>query len=84
MFASRAVVASAAVVAAVLLGGSAAQSTSGAGPSERYVVRPGDTLWAIATDRYDGDPREAIWRIRERNALESAVLQPGQVLDMPP
>ncbi len=74
----------AAGVAAAVLGGSAVQPTSGAGAPERHVVRPGDTLWAIATERYEGDPREVVWRIRERNGLESALLQPGQVLDMPP
>ena len=72
------------VAATVALAVSAAQPTSGAAPPTRYVVQPGDTLWAIATARYEGDPREAIWRIRQRNGLESAVLQPGQVLDMPP
>ena len=61
----------------------AARPTSGAGVEERYVVRAGDTLWAIAAGRYAGDPREAIWRIKERNGLERSSLSPGQVLYLP-
>ena len=57
-----------------------ARPTNSAGPEERYVVQPGDTLWELATERYAGDPREAIWRIRERNGLEGSSLVPGQVL----
>ena len=85
MFASRLVLCVAAAAAAVALAVSAAaQPTSGAAPSTRYLVQPGDTLWAIANARYDGDPRKAVWRIRQLNDLESAVLQPGQALDLPP
>lgn len=54
-----------------------------AAPETRHVVKPGDTLWAIAA-RYDGDPREAVWRIRERNGLRASKLSPGQVLYLPP
>jgi nucleoid-associated protein YgaU len=84
MFVRRAVLTI--VLAAVVLGAalSSAHPTSGAAPERRYVVRPGDTLWAIAATRYAGDPREAVWRIRDRNGLESALLRPGQVLVMPP
>jgi hypothetical protein len=47
-------------------------------------VRPGDTLWEIATRQYDGDPREGVWRIRERNGLRSdGGLLPGQLLILP-
>ena len=73
------VVASAAALALV-----AVRPTTGAGHETRYVVRPGDTLWAIAAGRYAGDPREAISRIERRNRLESAALSPGQVLALPP
>lgn len=58
--------------------------TTGAAHETQYVVRPGDTLWAIAAARYAGDPREAIWRIERRNGLVSAALSPGQVLTLPP
>jgi nucleoid-associated protein YgaU len=85
MFASRLLVILAAVAVAVALAlSAAAQPTSRAAGPAPYVVQPGDTLWAIASARYDGDLRKAIWEIRQRNGLESAVLQPGQVLDMPP
>ncbi len=54
-----------------------------AGADERYVVQPGDTLWAIATAEYGGDPREAIWRIQQRNDLAGGALVPGDVLALP-
>jgi nucleoid-associated protein YgaU len=60
-----------------------ARPSSGAGGESRYVVRPGDTLWAIAADRYAGDPREAVWRISERNGLVDGAIQPGTVLYLP-
>jgi nucleoid-associated protein YgaU len=60
-----------------------ARPSLGAGGETRYVVRPGDTLWAIAADRYGGDPRKAVWRISERNGLGGEALQPGTVLYLP-
>jgi LysM repeat protein len=72
------------VVILVVLALSVARPTSGAGAETRYVVKPGDTLWALADERYGGDPREGVWRISERNALSSPLLQPGQVLYLPP
>lgn len=49
-----------------------------------YTVLPGDTLWEIGS-RHAGrnDVREIIWRIQQANGLESAVIQPGQVLFIP-
>jgi len=61
----------------------AARPTRSAGPETRYVVQPGDTLWTIASERYDGDPRHAIWRIKERNRLDTSTLAPGVVLHLP-
>ena len=61
----------------------AARPTRSAGPETHYVVQPGDTLWTIASERYDGDPRQAIWRIKEQNGLESSALVPGLVLRLP-
>lgn len=58
--------------------------SSGAHAEERYLVRPGDTLWALAAERFGGDPRAGIWEIRERNGLADAVLEPGVVLYLPP
>ena len=72
------------VLLAALAGGSlGARPTSGAAPERRYVVEPGDTLWALAVARYDGDPREAVWRMKERNGLRTSALVPGMVLSLP-
>jgi hypothetical protein len=50
----------------------------------RYVVEPGDTLWAIAADRSQGDPRGTVWRLQQRNGLTTGALTPGMVLYLPP
>ena len=68
----------AAVVVAVV-----ARTSSGHSAEQVYRVRPGDTLWAIAASRYGGDPREGIWRIQQRNRLNSALLRPGERLVLP-
>jgi LysM repeat protein len=60
-----------------------ARAGHSAGPERRYVVRDGDTLWAIALRDYGGDPREAVWEIRTRNDLQGTTVQPGQVLVLP-
>ena len=60
-----------------------ARPSSGSGPERVYVVKPTDTLWTIATHHYAGDPREGIWKLRERNDLGSSVLRPGQELVLP-
>jgi nucleoid-associated protein YgaU len=60
-----------------------ARTSDSAGPEQRYVVRPYDTLWSIATSHYSGDPREAVWRIEQRNDLSGAMITPGQVLRLP-
>jgi Tfp pilus assembly protein FimV len=69
-------------LAAAAVAGIARPSES-AQPSRHYVVRPGDSLWSIAASRYGGDPREAVWRLRERNPGTAAGLQPGDVLTLP-
>jgi nucleoid-associated protein YgaU len=61
----------------------APRPSSGARGEERYVVRPGDTLWALAAERFGGDPRKGIWEIRQRNELAGALLVPGTVLYLP-
>ena len=58
--------------------------SDGASPERTYIVRPGDTLWSIAERSYGGDPREGVWRLRERNDLVSALIAPGQRLVLPP
>jgi LysM repeat protein len=70
-------------VAAALAVGLAARSSHGAGPERTYVVRPADTLWAIAARSYAGDPREGVWELEQRNHLSSATLRPGQKLVLP-
>jgi LysM repeat protein len=60
-----------------------AQASHGAGPTVRYTVKPGDTLWSIAAHRYAGDPRDAIYRIAQRNHLAGSVIVPGQRLVLP-
>ena len=59
------------------------RSVDGAGRAQVYVVKPGDTLWSIASARYAGDPREGVWKLRERNHLEGTTIAPGQVLRLP-
>jgi len=61
----------------------AANRSQGAGPAQAYVVRPYDTLWAIAASHYAGDPREAIDRIERANGLASPLIRPGQRLVLP-
>ena len=59
-----------------------------AASAQRYTtvtVRPGDTLWAIATAHTESnaDVQETIDRITEVNHLDSAALQPGEQLRIP-
>ena len=61
----------------------AAHASSGAGHPRVYVVRPYDTLWSIAAQKYRGDPRDAIWSIEQRNHLQGALVRPGQRLVLP-
>ena len=61
-----------------------ARAAGDGGAEVRYVVAPGDTLWAIAAERYGGDPREGVWRVQERNGLAGPALTPGMVLYLPP
>ncbi len=71
------------LVVAVGLWALFAHDTSAGGREQLYRVRPGDTIWAIAAGSYAGDPREGVWRIRERNGLSDATIEPGQVLVLP-
>jgi LysM repeat protein len=69
--------------AAALVVAVAARQSSGAGHQQTYVVRPGDTLWSIASSHYAGDPREGVWKIERRNGLGSAAIEPGERLVLP-
>jgi len=62
---------------------SAARPSSGAGPERTYTVRSGDTLWSIASARYGGVPRAAVWEIQHRNHVDGGLLVPGTVLRLP-
>jgi LysM repeat protein len=73
-----------ALLVLVVLWAALARPSTGAGPERTYVVRPADTLWSIATSHYPGDPRAAVWRLKERNGLDDAILLPGQRLVLPP
>ena len=50
---------------------------------QRYVVRPGDTLWSIARGIQDGDPRALVDAIQAANGADPGALAPGQVLFIP-
>jgi len=56
---------------------------AGGAVGETYLVKLGDTLWEIAVEHYGGDPREAVWRIQDRNRLDDPLITPGQVLVLP-
>ncbi len=69
--------------AAVVVWAIAAHPSGGAGKARVYTVKPYDTLWSIVATNYGGDPRGAIWNVKQRNGLESSVLRPGQKLILP-
>ena len=72
------------VLVATFLGWSVTtRSVESAGTAQVYVVQRGDTLWAIASERYAGDPREGIWKLQQRNHLVGTTISPGQRLVLP-
>lgn len=83
MFAHARTYAVALTLGFVALALSTARPSQGASPESRHIVRPGETLWSIAAERYAGDPRAAVWRIERRNGLGGAPLRPGLVLYLP-
>lgn len=53
-------------------------------PTRVVMVAPGDTLWQIAADiADDGQVRAMVDKIEHLNALDSAVLESGQRLQVP-
>lgn len=79
-----------ALAAVVLISGPVARAV-GTGAQEAvlvssatYVVRPGDSLWTIAsTVAPERDPRGVIADIQRLNSTLSTDLRPGQVLSIP-
>jgi nucleoid-associated protein YgaU len=70
-------------VAGSVLGGGDPGALHLAGQSS-VVVRPGDTLWSLATSvAGDDDVRLVVERIRQVNRLHGSALTPGQVLVLP-
>jgi nucleoid-associated protein YgaU len=52
--------------------------------SHRYVVRQGDTLWAIALRLAPGrDPRPLVDAISAANGVDAGALVPGRTLVIP-
>ena len=74
------------LAAAIPLGAGTALAGSGheARPAGTYVVRPGDTLWLIATRIAgpDADPRPVVDRLEQANHV-AGVIVPGQELRLP-
>jgi LysM repeat protein len=68
---------------AALAVGAVVRSSNGAGRPDLYVVKPADTLWTIAAERYGGDPRAGVWKLQQANDLSSSTLRPGQKLLLP-
>lgn len=53
---------------------------------DRIIIRvvAGDTLWDIARRvSPDSDPRYAVFRIRQANNMDTAMIMPGQTLEIP-
>jgi LysM repeat protein len=71
------------VTVAALAVGLVARTSHGAGPERTYVVQPSDTLWSIAARTYAGDVREGVWKLEQRNHLDSATIVPGEKLVLP-
>ena len=73
-----------AVTVAILFG--LAKTAVGEEPQglTHYVVRPGDTLWTIAAQRYsDTDIRDKVGEIERANKLSSPLIVPGEDLLIP-
>jgi hypothetical protein len=52
--------------------------------AHRYVVRPGDSLWSIASRLQRGsDPRPLMDAIESTNHVDPGALRPGQALLIP-
>jgi nucleoid-associated protein YgaU len=73
-----------AAVLALSLGLARAAQGGAQGAYETVTVQPGDTLWAIASQRYPGsDVRARVSEIEQANHLSAEVLYPGETLRLP-
>ena len=51
---------------------------------ETYQVQPGDTIWGIYTEFYQGcDWDEVRYKIREMNGLKNDTLYPYEIISLP-
>jgi hypothetical protein len=82
----------AAVLLAVLLGVLAAvwsptAAAEEAGPAVdtvTVVVEEGESLWSVVVDRsYDRDPRVVLDEVQTLNGMNTGVVHPGRVLELP-
>jgi LysM repeat protein len=71
------------LLAVSLVVGVVARPSGGAGKPVRYVVKPTDTLWSIASAHYSGDPRQGVWELQRRNHLHGTTIVAGQELVLP-
>jgi LysM repeat protein len=58
-------------------------SSSATHPAREHTVRPGETLWAIASAEYGGDAQSHVEAIAAASHLDSALIVPGQRLVLP-
>ncbi len=71
-----------AIVAVLML--TMAPTSSGAGRPTHHVVKPGETLWSIASTHYKtSDPRQDVYQIIQANSLNGASIVPGEVIVLP-
>jgi LysM domain len=68
----------------LVIGFAHAVQGSPAAAYETVTVQPGDTLWAIAAERYpNADTREKVDEIERANRLNDPFIHPGQDLRVP-
>ena len=68
---------------ALLVWSAVARPSGAHGHKVTYRVQAYDTLWTIATARYGGDVRGAVWQIQHTNHLATTSIRPGQTLVLP-
>ena len=82
--ASRQAAVGVAVFALLAFGFARAVQGSPSRPYETVTVQPGDTLWAIAAERYpNADTRAKVDEIERANGLADPSIHPGQSLKVP-